>query len=332
MRRRRIVQLLTIVAVCAVSSVRWARSTSLPDPSGFYVVSVGFSDVVGGWHHSILEARQDGGDVFVRYIRVVPSSAACERSTRILATGARLPNTSLPAMAGGLNLCAVDTAALARIVRAFPETLNLGTFAGDHYSIVASCSTGTNVIRLPDDWTFNIDRLKQKRPAIAALWSLEGTVGTKAFGEFGSLETVPPRLAARLQPADEGVLAELKSGRFDAGFAPKSFKDDVAALRPPSDVPEFSVTLANAGKFRFDHYVEPQYPPQAKQAKISGNVELELTSNPATGAMERVTAISGNPLLARAAEESAHRWRIVPGTEHALHSTRVVLEFVLRCP
>ena len=45
--------------------------------SEFYVVSVGFTDALPGWHHSILEVKPDGHDMVVRYIRVDPGTANC---------------------------------------------------------------------------------------------------------------------------------------------------------------------------------------------------------------------------------------------------------------
>jgi hypothetical protein len=210
----------------------------------------------------------------------------------------------------------------------------VSVFAGDEYAIVAKCGTETRVIRLPDYWTIDMARLKRKQPNIAGLWTLEKTIGTQALGRFPSIDVVPPEMAARLQPASEAILAELKSGRFDAGLAsirPRSFKDDVAALRSDSDVPGFSVKLANADHFRFDRFVDPQYPPLAKQARISGTVELELTSNPASGEIEQVTVVSGHPLLVLPAKESAQQWRFLQRTDSALHTTRVILEFVSHC-
>ena len=64
------------------------------------------------------------------------------------------------------------------------------------------------------------------------------------------------------------------------------------ALRPESDIPEFSVKLANADHFHFDRYVAPEYPPLAKEARINGTVELELTSNPATATTTEVVRIN----------------------------------------
>ena len=224
-----------------------------------------------GWHHSVLEVRPDGGDLLVRYIRVIPSSTYCGEATKIVATATRLPNTSLPTISGGVNLCAMDLPSLDRTIRAFRQTQGMRVFAGDRYAIVMKCGMDTRVIRLPGDWAGDMARLKEAAEN-RTLWTLEKTVGTWAFGPFPSIDVVPPEMTALLQPAGEAILAELKSGRFDAGFTPRSFKDAVAALRATSDVPEFSVKLANADYFRFNRYVPPQYPPLAKQARISGTV------------------------------------------------------------
>lgn len=317
------------LCVCSATFVGWA-SASL-EPSEFYIVSVGFSDAKPGWHRSVLEVVQDGSDMLVRYIRVIAASGYCGNPTQIVATTMRLPNTSPRRISGGLNLCAIDSPVLSRTIRAFPTTQYASVFAGDQHAIVAKCGTETRVISLPGDWTIDMARLKRKQPRIAGLWTLEKAVGTQAFGRFPSIDIVPPEMAARLQAANETILAELKSGKFDAGLAslaPRSFKDDVEALRSESDVPEFRVKLANAEHFRFDRFVDPQYPPLAKQARISGAVELELTSNPASGEIEQVTVVSGHPLLVLPAKESAQHWRFVPGTDTASHTTRVILEFV----
>jgi hypothetical protein len=333
MMRRRKSQWLMAAAMCGFWGIGpRASSNSPPNAPDFYIVSVGFSDALPGWHHSVLEVSPEGGDVLVRYIRVSPSSAYCGEATKIAATTVRLPKTSLTTITGGLNLCAIDPQELSRTIKAFPKTQGSGAFAGDRFAIVANCGSDTKVIRLPGDWEVDLARMKRKRPGIAALWTLQKTVGTWAFGAFPSIDVVPPEMAARFQPAGEGIVAELKSGRFDAGFAPRPFQDDVAALRPVSDVPEFLAKLANADHFRFDRYVTPQYPPLAMQVRISGTVELELTSNPNTGETEQVTVISGNPILALVAKESAQQWRFLPGADTALHSTPVVLEFIFRCP
>jgi hypothetical protein len=170
MLRRRTAQCLMVAAMCAFFDAGLGGwSSSPPNASDFYIVSVGFSDALPGWHHSILEVRPDGGDVLVRYIRVIPSSRYCGETTKIVATATRLPNTSLPMISDSVNLCAIDPPALSRTIRAFPQTQGMTVFAGDRYAIVAKCGPDTRVIRLPDDWKVDMARLKRKRPRIAAL-------------------------------------------------------------------------------------------------------------------------------------------------------------------
>jgi len=324
---------LVLTAMCTFAAVGVVgRSRSLPNASDFYIVSVGFSDALPGWHRSVLEVRPEGADVLVRYVRSGPASRYCGTVTKIVSASARVPGTSLLTIARGLNLCAIDPTAVARTTRAFAPAHAAVVYAGDRFVIVAKCGAETRVIRLPGDWELDMARLKRKSPRIAGLWTLEQTVGAQAFGLFPSIDVVPSEMEVKLQPADEATLAELKSGKFDTGLAPLSFKNDVAALQSASDVPVYGVKLANADRFRFARYVDPQYPPIALQARISGRVELELVSNPATGQVEQVTVVSGHPLLAAAAKESAQHWRFVPGTDSASHAARVVLEFIFNCP
>jgi TonB family protein len=328
--RGRNYQWLIVAALYSVifaARVGWSESPA--SASSFYIVSVGFSDALPGWHHSVLEVKEDGKDAIVRYIRVMPSNNYCGKITKIGVSSARLADTSLINVAGGLNLCAIDSQALGPTIKAFPETKHLMVFAGDYYAIVANCGSDTRVIRLPGDWKLDLARLKRKRPEIARLWILEQTIGTRAFGAFPSLDAVPPKMAAQLQSADEAILSELKSGKYDLGLAPQSFKEDVAAL---SDAPPFSVHLVNADHFHFDRYVDPMYPPLALQARVSGAVELEVTSNPINGETERVTVVSGHPLLTTAATDAARQWRFVPGADAAPRATHVRLEFIFRCP
>src|SRR5882724_3551956 len=83
----------------------------------FYIVSVGFSDMLPGWHHSVLEVYPDSNDMVVRYIRVDPRRANCGGAESIRATATRLPNTSLQAVTGGVNVCAMDQRFLDRTLK-----------------------------------------------------------------------------------------------------------------------------------------------------------------------------------------------------------------------
>jgi periplasmic protein TonB len=57
--------------------------------------------------------------------------------------------------------------------------------------------------------------------------------------------------------------------------------------------------------------IQPEYPPVARQLKLTGTVEVEVAideQGAATGAKQ----LSGNPLLAKAAVEAVRKWRFKP--------------------
>ena len=134
---------------------------------------------------------------------------------------------------------------------------------------------------------------------------------------------------ARLQVADETTLTELKSGKFDAGLAPDSFKDDVSRLHPASASPEYHVTLVEPDRSRFLNYVEPTYPWFALFAQMSGRVELKVTYSDKTGELKDLAIISGHRLLAQPAEDAVRRWRVAP--ELANDTGRIALDFGIDC-
>jgi periplasmic protein TonB len=61
--------------------------------------------------------------------------------------------------------------------------------------------------------------------------------------------------------------------------------------------------------------VQPEYPPMAKQLRISGAVELEASVNE-EGAVDNVRVVSGNPVLTKAATTALLKWRFKPFTNN----------------
>jgi protein TonB len=58
--------------------------------------------------------------------------------------------------------------------------------------------------------------------------------------------------------------------------------------------------------------VEPTYPPLARQARVSGVVQVQATIG-ADGRVKKAVAVSGPPLLRQAAEAAVRRWIYDPG-------------------
>jgi protein TonB len=57
--------------------------------------------------------------------------------------------------------------------------------------------------------------------------------------------------------------------------------------------------------------VEPEFPAIAKQMNLSGRVEVDIHVDEA-GKVEKVDAVSGNPILAGAATNAAKHWKFQP--------------------
>jgi len=77
--------------------------------------------------------------------------------------------------------------------------------------------------------------------------------------------------------------------------------------------------------------VEPEYPEQAREQQIQGAVVLELRIGK-DGVVQAVKRVSGDPLLAQAAEDAVRQWRFKPRAvdgHHVEMQTRVTLNFRL---
>jgi protein TonB len=57
--------------------------------------------------------------------------------------------------------------------------------------------------------------------------------------------------------------------------------------------------------------VEPEYPPFARQLKISGQVDLEAVVAE-DGTVEKVNVVDGNPVLTKAGVEALMKWKFKP--------------------
>lgn len=57
--------------------------------------------------------------------------------------------------------------------------------------------------------------------------------------------------------------------------------------------------------------VNPEYPPLAKQLKLTGQVEVQATIDE-DGAVGEVTTVSGNPVLAKAVTDAVKKWKFRP--------------------
>ncbi len=69
--------------------------------------------------------------------------------------------------------------------------------------------------------------------------------------------------------------------------------------------------------------VDPEYPPMAKQMKISGEAEVEVLVS-TDGSVEKVDIVKGNAILSNAAASAAKKWKFKPFEANGKPSKAVV--------
>ena len=63
--------------------------------------------------------------------------------------------------------------------------------------------------------------------------------------------------------------------------------------------------------------VAPTYPELAKRMRVSGIVKVSATVEP-DGSVSATKTVSGNHMLAGAAEDAVHKWKFAPGTDQSI--------------
>jgi len=286
----------------------------------------------------------DGPDSIVRYIRVAPMSVDCSRRTVVQAAEVRVRNASPAQLVKSNNPCAVRPADLNAALKKYKWKASV--FETISFGVVVRCGASSVTLELPMAEKVQLDRMQQDRPEIARLWSLAADITDPVFGSKDIFHDRTEEDDVVLQRAGEKLIAELSSGRFDAGLA-AAVKGNVGTWRSPSfrslledyrgpvsaSEANASITpqLVNAQTYRFSSFVAPKYPPIARSARVQGRVELQLTLEPATGEVLNALAVSGSGLLAKSVIEAAKQWRFAPDSVES-GSLNVTLEFAIRCP
>ena len=320
-----------------VATIAWGAPAA--GPSEFYVVSVFFSDNGALYYYRVIDVQPDGPDSVIRYTRIAPANVYCPRWIVQSAT-ARLRGLSPSGLVRNNNPCAVKSGTLHSALRQFHTVA--GGFEIISFGIVARCGFSTVVLDLPE---VDLERAQKTKPEVARLWRFMSEITDGAFGSTDIFHDRTEEDDLVLQRAGEKELPELVSGRYDIGLA-AAFKRNVGSWRSPSfrvllenyrgPVNEkdaksgFVPQLVNAQAYKFEQYIDPTYPPLAKQARIQGRVDLQLSVDDDTRAVKGVTVVSGHPLLRPSAIEAAKQWRFTADSPVS-QVVNVTLDYALRC-
>jgi len=118
-------------------------------------------------------------------------------------------------------------------------------------------------------------------------------------------------------------------GKYDGLFQRTTLKAfDVyrAAQNPP---PAPNVRLLNSSPVQPEVFVQPKYPPLARQAHIEGSVTFTVDIDP-NGNSASFAVLSGPPMLRGAVEKAVSGWRFPK--EAANQQVRATIDFEFDCP
>lgn len=126
------------------------------------------------------------------------------------------------------------------------------------------------------------------------------------------VETCPNCVAANF-PSDKFVGAiGVPNGELTPPPPPKPTETKKLTVEPPAVKLAQPIQVSRGvQEAMILHRVIPQYPPLARQVRVSGTVKLMSVINK-EGTIERLEVLSGHPLLVAAAVEAVKQWRYRP--------------------
>jgi len=134
--------------------------------------------------------------------------------------------------------------------------------------------------------------------------------GPKPGVDYPKLGAEMPELRTKLEYLDESIFQESHSSNLviAQNTAPTSEKP---ASQPP---PVRRVTVpGEAMKKMIVKKVQPQYPPSARQSRVSGTVKVQIVID-TKGNVSHLEFVSGDPRLVPSTVEAVRQWKYKPPT------------------
>jgi TonB family protein len=149
---------------------------------------------------------------------------------------------------------------------------------------------------------------------------------------------VPPKARSPEAPSeslvvyqDGKVIFRLKPSEDVGPYTPKSGETIPDPSQAPGSATDPALGSPRKANVRLLQRVEAEYPEAARQQHIQGRVVLEATVGK-DGAVQQLTVISGNSMLATAASDAVRQWRFKPLVQNGRavqFQTRIKVHFVL---
>ncbi|MGC1964862.1 MAG: hypothetical protein WA673_00295 [Candidatus Acidiferrales bacterium] len=237
----RIAPTLAAVAASVIVSFAGTKHTPPLPLESFFVVTQATFHKAPQWVDHILEVRPQGDAVLVCEIRIAPLDPACPHHVTVRAVERALPDTTVKKLAIKFPLCSFEEDVVEGMINTAKRPSGAVTDSDDSASqtIVARCGTQQKMFELPDEEALRFDALQLADSHLAAFWELAATMEAHAFGSDFSLAKISPQEDQDAQALGAKLIPEIKSGRYDQGFADQTC--------PYAECPDHNVASALQG-------------------------------------------------------------------------------------
>ena len=175
------------------------------------------------WVDHILEVRPQGDDVLVREIRIAPLDKDCPHHVTVRAVERVMPNTTVKKVTMKFPICAFEEDVVEGMINVTKREGSLSvTDDTASQTIVARCGTQQKMFELPDQESLRFEALQHADKHVTDFWDLAATMEGHAFGNDFSLAKLTPDEDKQAQDLGAKLVPEIKSGRYDQGFADQS--------------------------------------------------------------------------------------------------------------
>lgn len=220
---RRIAPALCLILTIATAAFAFPKHTTKLPLESFYIVTQAVFHSGPQWVDHILDVRPQGDDVLVREIRIAPLDKSCPHLVTVRAVERVLPKTTVKNVAAKFPLCAYEEDVVEGMISVAKRDGALAvTDDAASQTVVARCGTQQKMFELPDQESLRFEALQHADAHLANFWELAASIEAHAFGSDFSLAKLSPQEDQDAQDLGAKAVPEIRSGRYDAGFADQS--------------------------------------------------------------------------------------------------------------
>lgn len=318
--------LLSLLVYGCVAFAKDGR-TPAPLPDQFLIARHTFIDVgPPNDFYEIILVRGTAADTVVERATLTPAGNACMQPASLEMTFSPIPEP-INVVLEDRNPCAIPDKALRRELKRRKQGL---VFSGAEVSMQIQCGGKERIIRTDvldrDMFDPNASTPENTSWTMRVLDRLDKAFASGVWDRPVFPSSDEPTGATA--PSSDLVKA-LASGEFDHLFsgAPDRPSDLYRAsqIKPPA--PE--ILLSSSVPFQPEKFVQPDYPPMAKLARIEGAVVATFQVD-ANGGVTDIQFDSGHPVFRPAVTKAISEWKF--SKQAAGQQIKATLDFKTNCP